>query len=264
MKIGTLSSELCGESMALSGSERERGVRTAIEEFAPDILLTAGWSLETKKDLKVLGRELEFMKHGGVVFVEVRCGSVKTTENTRLNKNEMKHCAFAWTLADGWRDLGLQHLAFSNEVRDAPEKLRNLEAALPRRTVIFKRKAIGLLNCGELNAIQGRNNVGAASATIDQWISKLDFVLNPTHDRMGSPGTLHAKRVWLSMSERGRSRAAISCANWNSQKEVGSRGLLIRQRQDAPTLHTLYVNGRPRTLKRKPFDYFEYREATVS
>ncbi|QKR99661.1 hypothetical protein F9288_08400 [Sphingomonas sp. CL5.1] len=70
-------------------------------------------------------------------------------------------------------------------------------------------------------------------------ITAADIIVNPSHDRMGNAGMLHAKRCLLSApAGRKHPRIYVSCSNWNTDTANGAQS-------PSPTLHTVYVDVTP-------------------
>ena len=256
LRVGTVSSELAGESMFLSGERRVDVIVSALRDHQPDVLLTAGHSLENGDDLTELGKILGESDWGGLLFVEVKRydGGLKEVQAIRSSSS---HCLFAWTKeakGGSWQCMGRQYFATSQQVKNEAQKgsdglVDQFFANLPNRLVEFRGKKFGGLICGEINALQGRDNVLAISSKIGDWFRSLDVIVNPTHDRMGNYGTVKAKRIWL--SELGR--AYISSSNWNTEKGQNR----------TPTLHSVFVDGEQ--IAQVPFSNktYEYREAWI-
>lgn len=249
LRAATLSTELAGNNMRLSGADRVHGIVQVLMMHKPDVLLTAGYALETDEDLTELKRHLEHMSWPGLVIVEVRSprGDQKRKNAPGLEFSE--HCMFAWQRASGMQNLGRQYFSRSEETgNDA--LISAFEANLANRTIEFRGRRFGVLNCGEINCLSGRNRVFAVTLGIEKWLRSLDVVMNPTHDRMGNAGTLKAKRNWASQD----GRAYLSASNWNSHKN---------QKQSARTLHSLFINGREMAQATCPALDWEYREAMI-
>ena len=258
MKIGTLSFELRGSEMALHGKDRIERIVTAINDHSPDILVTGGYSLQEESDLNTLGRALKKLNWDGLLFVEVK-DSESHSLSKLAKKGNSNHCAFAW-ISSRWERLGVQHLMDSRD-RDDRNKLADFQANLERRKLIFRRKNVGLLICGELNVVKGRNNVEIENRDIEEWFRSLDIIVNPTHDRMSNHGTLIAKRKYLSTPAGSKSKTYVSASNWNSLKRISGR--TIAQSPDADTLHTVYLNGARLKQISGGYEDFEYREASA-
>lgn len=265
MKIGTLSSELLGSEMRMSSTERIRAIEKVIRVHNPDILLAAGFSVQADDDLVVLGDCLSDLAWDGLLFAEVMHHDGSPSRSLAISSvvHELSaHCLFAWTASEGWRKLGRQYFTTSEEANTHKDTLIAAFAdALPNREVSFRGKRVGALICGEINALQGRNEVSSLTPEIGGWLRGLDIVVNPTHDRMGNGGTLKAKRISLSRPELGRTKVYVSSSNWNSRKDQGGR--MVSQSRNAETLHTVYVNGEAEKMIAHPDPDFEYREVTV-
>lgn len=265
MKIGTLSSELRGAEMALSGPQRIEAILRVLHTHRPDILLGAGYSLATDADLATLGEALAGVAWPGLVFAEVKscdCAPLLEHAGGTTFPEPSRHALFAW--ADGkWHVMGRQFFTRSSETSAGSRCVAQLEQNLARRTINFRGQRVGALICGELNALRGRNRIAPVSARIGDWLKSLDIVVNPTHDRMGNGGTLNAKRRWLSQS----GKIYVSSSNWNSQKPVqrqGGKGPAFRaQSRSAATLHSVFLDGREIKMRNSNDAEFEYREVSI-
>lgn len=264
LKVGTLSSELMGATMRLHDPERSSVavIIDALSVHQPDVLLTAGHSLHDDDDRQELATGLQDLGWSGLLFVEVKNHGGSPAFLTGASDNGLsQHCLFAWTKEGGWLRLGRQYFTTSQQARDESERVGAFVQNLHHREVEFAGRRFGALICGEINALVGRNKVQALDPRIEQWIHGLNVIVNPTHDLMGNGGTLLAKRTWLSAKER----IYISASNWNSAKErrtkTGQR--TIKQKREARTLHTLFVNGEVSPLATRPHPNYEYREGVI-
>jgi hypothetical protein len=265
MKIGTLSSELRGAEMVLSGPERVEAILRVLRTFRPDMPLSAGYSLATDAELATLGEELAGMAWKGLVFAEVKsCDSALWPKPTSgiATPEPSRRAMFAW--ADGkLHHIGRQLLTQSSDIGAGNQCVALLEECLASRTVNFRGQRVGALICGELNILRGRNEITPVSARIGDWLRSLDILVNPTHDRMGIGGTLRAKRRWLSR----RGKAYVSASNWNSQKPVqrqSGKGPAIRaQSRSAATLQSVLLDGQDVEMCRMNETEFEYRDALI-
>ena len=119
-------------------------------------------------------------------------------------------------------------------------RLARFVRQLDQRSLELERHSVFALICGELNVIRGRTEPRFVDDTARDAILAADIIVNPTHDRMSNAGTLAAKRKLLSQPHAdGRPRAYISCSNWEAC------GLNGRIQRPSPTLHTIYVSGKP-------------------
>ncbi len=263
MKIGTFSSERCGDKMAAPGKVRLEALIQAIDQKRPDLLLTAGHALEIDDDIAELHERLTPLDWDGVIFVEVR-DSRKLPWLLDIEGWSYElygHCLYAWTRNRGAQALGRQSFVSS---ADAQSKLPALEVGLADRDVLFRDQRVGALICGEINVLRGMNPVWCRSQVTVDWMKDLAVMVNPTHDRMGRDGILDAKRRFISQTMRDGKGIYISASNWNS-------GARRPQSQHAELLHTVYAAGKRLTLSpwsfqhpagRKAYD-FEYREVSV-
>lgn len=262
LRVGTLSSEIIGGPSGLSGPERVEAIVTALQEHHPDVLLVAGYALETEADLGALGEFLRTAQWDGLLFAEVRHYDVAASRWVSIGEPLSAHCLFAWTQDTGWKQLGRQYFEQSTQARaQKATRVAAFEENLPERVIVFRGRRFGALICGEINAMQGRNVVNALSPRIEDWLRGLDVIVNPTHDLMGNGGTLKAKRSWASQG----GRVYLSASNWNSRKEVGSGAAtkIRRQTRTAGTLHTVFIDGIEFSQACYPHATFEYREVCI-
>lgn len=262
LRIGTLSSELRGNQMRIteSGGAVE-GIMAVIDIRAPDVLLLAGYALHDDAELCRLNEALRGTGWDGLLFIEVR-NSDGSAGFGRPDGAEGL-CLFAWTSASGMKPLARQVIATSSQAQDMRRTgMGRFDASLAERTVLFRGLSFGVLICGEINVLQGRNAVQPLTPSVGAWLDGLDVLVNPTHDLMGNAGTLIAKRRHVSRDDR----LYVSASNWNSRKPVSSRsGLTRSQNRGAATLHTAFRDGQPLSLE--PFKVvgdMEYRETVLS
>jgi len=247
-----------------------------LRAHSPDVLLTAGYSLQDGGDLQDLGRKLEDMAWPGLVFVEVMdwCGDpARSAEIDGQYFDLSAHCLFAWLPSEGWRNLGRQFFTDGKQANREPTRIRAFEAGMKGRTIEFQGKKIGALICGEINALRGRTTVSARTAAIDTWISDLDIIVNPTHDRMGNHGTLRKKREFLSRRGDGRQRIYVHASNWNSHKEQKLHSNIAPDRtkktrfvvqRRSQTLHSVFCNSDPvLPMDSTLYCDFQYREVSL-
>ena len=263
MKIGTFSSERRGDKMATPGKIRLDALLRAIDQKRPDLLLTAGYAVETDDDMAELHDRLTSMDWDGVLFVEVR-DSRKLPWQLDIEGWSYElygHCLYAWSRNGGAQALGRQSFVSS---ADAQSKLAALEVGLAERDILFRDQRVGALICGEINVLRGTDPVRCRSQATADWMKDLAIMVNPTHDRMGRDGILDAKRRFISQTMRGGNGIYISASNWNSEARRP-------QSQHAELLHTVYAAGKRLTLLpysfqqhvgRKAYD-FEYREVSM-
>lgn len=236
LTIGTISFERCRSTMLLKPRERLRLIKAAVDVYAPDFLVTAGYALHSRKQLHRLAAYVEEEEPSvGTIITEVHHDGHSPRAPGRTHS--------MWAIAsDG--DLhrtGRQAFATSAEA-DAPggERLARFRESLNSRVVDLGRHTAFCMMCGELNVVRGRDRAKFIDAECERVIMGADMVINPTHDRMSHAGTLDAKRRLLSRPHPdGRPRAYITCSNWEA---CGRNG---RVQYPSPTLHTVYVSGQP-------------------
>ncbi|PCH75206.1 MAG: hypothetical protein COC12_01640 [Rhodobacteraceae bacterium] len=268
MKIGTLSSAIDNDQMSLSSDERIAIIETAARDSSPDILLAAGYSLQTADDMEPLAERLSALNWDGLLVAEVMDyqGDLPRLVEIGGTRCDLSgHCVVVWSRANGWHVLGRQFFTQSAQVKAGKKTIVKLfEETLKDRVVEFRGHKIGVLICGELNAVQGRDNVTALTPEIGNWLDGLDIILNPTHDRMGNGGTLNAKRKWLSSPQNDHPRIYVSSSNWNTHKPWKNAKGFITQSRSTDTLHTVFCGGENVAQKNHPYENFEYREAILN
>jgi hypothetical protein len=253
LHVGTLSSELQGAEMSLTGEGRINAIVDVLKKHSPDVLLTAGYSVRDENDLACLEDSLNASSWNGLLFVEVEHYKNDLANQLATGERLSDHCLFAWTRDGGMKRMGRQYFATSDEARsNLATRVVAFVENLPQRVIEFRGRRFGALICGEINALQGRNNVTALTPKIGNWLRGLHVVVNPTHDRMGNAGTLIAKRAWIS---RG-SRAYLSASNWNTGNG---------QKRTTRTLHSVFRNGQEvgQVSNAEQNARYEYRESYI-
>jgi hypothetical protein len=253
LRVGTLSSELQGAEMRLTGEERINAIMDVLKKHSPDVLLTAGYSLSDENDLACLKSRLNASSWNGLLFVEVEHYNDDLANQLATGERLSDHCLFAWTRDDGMMRMGRQYFATSDEARaNLATRVAAFVENLPQRMIEFRGRRFGALICGEINALQGRNNVTALTPKIGNWLRGLHVVVNPTHDRMGNAGTLIAKRAWISQG----GRAYLSASNWNTRSG---------QKRSARTLHSVFRSGQEvsQVNNGEQNTRYEYRESCI-
>ena len=251
---------------SLHGEERLECIVEAIDKFRPHLLVCAGWSLETDKNLDHLRIDPRVKQWKGYAIVEVQKSSATCLDPA------LPHRMYVLKPEGNVESLGPQLFARSSEMNGELGEGRNTLLLDYKEEKTFRAGylTISCLCCGELNAIRGREEPKYVCRDVGEWLDKADIILNPTHDRMGNPGTLDKKRKFLSRQGLGgRPRAYISVSNWNSRPVSKSpdRRPKPRQNPDQPYLHTVYLNGHRREdLKSRTTDpsrRYEYREINL-
>jgi hypothetical protein len=234
LEIGTISFERCDGDMVLPPRERVRLILAAAESYEPDLLVTAGHAVHSIKQLYRLARHHREAETGTTIITEVLHDGVDAGLES--------HAMWAVT-ADGMlHRFGQQLFGRRADVVDADRgAVAKFEQALPQRSLSIPGWNLFALVCGEINIVEGRNEPRYVSADAEAAIMAADIVINPTHDRMGNPGTLDAKRRLLSRpSDDGRNRVYVSCSNWEI---CGSDKGRVQNVTDS--LHTVYAAGQP-------------------
>jgi hypothetical protein len=260
MKIATLSFELRNTEMALTGVQRVEIIADIIKKHKPELLLCAGWAVETDVDL---------------VNLATKCKSVGSTTTTLVEvKNALKgdhgfpssHKMNVITDSNSIIELGRQYFASSGELNsdNAAELVRNLENNIKNRMFKVKEYNCLALCCGELNIIQGRDCPTVRSKIIEEALFNADIVLNPTHDGMANYGTLMKKRGFLSQPMNKRNRMYISSSNWNTQKprqvKIGGVEKHIKQSPSGAFMQSVWMNGESKMLDDHKFHDNERNE----
>lgn len=221
--------------MMLAPRERVRLILAASDAYDPDLLVTAGYAVHSRKHLHRLAQEIQQDPRGGTIITEVHHDGQTPRHAGRSHA--------MWAI-DGDGDLhrfGRQAFGTSREVRHHGGKaLARFRARLADRTIEVGEHLVFALICGEINIVHGRNSAAFVDVDAGDAILAADIVINPTHDRMSNAGTLQAKRRLLSQARPdGTPRAYVSCSNWEAC------GLNGRVQYPSPTLHTVYVAGLP-------------------
>lgn len=235
LHLGTLSFERCRDRMLLRPSERLRLIQAAWDTYQPDLLVTGGYALHSRKQLRALAGHLLADPSWGTIITEVHHDGRPKQKLVRL------HAMWAVHGSGDVHRFGRQAFATSAEVRHkSGAALSYLVNRLGDRIVKAGDFSAFAMMCGELNVVHGRDAPRFVDDGARQAIMAADLVINPTHDRMSNAGTLHAKRVLMSQPHSdGRPRAYVSCSNWEAC------GLNGRVQKPSPTLHTAYVSGQP-------------------
>lgn len=226
MKIGTFSQKV--KNHVLRPPQRIEALLDLVNEHEPDLLLCAGWTLASYNDLRNFAESINGTKTH--VVLEAKSDGEKGKDHSlyRVDPNGCIH------------ELASQKFGESREV--TPETVTALEQAITSRWFSINGRGIALLSCGEINIVKGRHNPAYASQKIKTLLESADIVLNPTHTRMGNPGTLDEKRKYLSQKVDGRDRIYVSCANMSQKHKVGKPQRITRQKNSG-TLHVIYRNG---------------------
>lgn len=232
--IGTLSFERRDLKMALPAKERARLIATAALAYQPDLLVTAGYAVHTRRHLDRVAALLANSENRTTVITEVHY------DGSRDHSIARSHAMWAIFPDGETYRFGRQCFATMREATDDDHGgLARLRRNLERRTVQLEDRALFALCCGELNIVGGRKEPAFIDTECGAAVMAADIIVNPTHDRMGNAGTLHAKRSLLSApSGRKRPRIYVSCSNWNTVTANGAQA-------PSATLHTIYVDGAP-------------------
>ena len=264
LKVGTLSSELRGSNMKLAeNGECVHAIMDALDRFAPDVLLTAGWSLNDDSDLAVLEKRLKASGWDGLLFVEVRYYNGNVSKSLEYGEVLSDHCLFAWTRKDGMKRMGRQYFVSSAQAHASLDtRVSAFVENLPERVIEFRGHRFGALICGEISVTTKRDGVNLLTLVpeIASWLQSLDVLVNATHDSMGGRSSLKEKRRWLSRT----GKVYVSASNWNHFHQL-MNGCVQRQKRTASTMHTTYKDGKELVQKRfsKGSRAYEYREVRI-
>jgi len=256
MKIGTLSFELKGEEMALSGLDRIKIILEVAKTYRPDFILCSGYSLENNENLIELESKLKEQDNKTTILVEVKNDIDIQNNGHPVKDSDSTHKMFIIDPKSGIKELGVQFFSTSEELDKDSNRilLKEFEKHFDSRIFnIGDYKAIALC-CGELNVFKG---IICRSKEVERKIFDADIIVNPTHDRMGNGGKLKTKRENLSKQLNNKNRCYISSSNWNTQKKR-SDGKIISQ-QPSLTLHTIYINSIRQEMKQCHKGKYEFR-----
>jgi hypothetical protein len=249
MKITTLSFQLDGDRMSLSGKERAEYICRLALDIKPELLACAGWSVNSRNDVSLIVAATKKLESTSIL-VEVQNDDSCTDLTHPLKHlyetgNQIPNHVMYSINRGRIKRLGPQYFSTTNELQrknGGIERIGVMEANIDSRTFEIRNnlKAFTLC-CGEIGIVSGRNNVECRSEIVRSMINGVDVIVNPTHDRMSNGGTLKAKRKYLS-SSKNSAKVYVSISNWNIKKRQ-STGKVIRQSQEARTLHSVFVNG---------------------
>lgn len=253
MKIATLSFELRGNEMAICGSERIKIIVDVLKKVNPDLLVCSGSSLNKSDDLFELQNILKSMRSRSTVLVEVQHDS-DVEKNGHPLKNKYpdvkhpgSHNMYIIKPEGDLVNLGPQYFAQGTDLNGKTKKFRiqEFDNILKNRTFEINGRKGLVLCCGELNAIEGRDNILYRSNNIKKYIIQADIILNPTHDCMANYGTLKAKRKFHSIRTGNRDAVYINSSNWNSNKINLETNKVTKQNPNSNSfMQNLYKNGK--------------------
>ncbi len=235
ISVGTLSFARCQDAMLLPPRERVRLIMAAVEAYAPDLLITAGYAIHSRRQLHRLAAALADEETATSIITEVHFDGRPQRELGRL------HAMWAISPDGDLHRFGRQCFATRAETREPHRfRLKRFARMLDRRCLNLPAGRVFGLCCGELNIVEGRRTPHFIDDAAAQAMMAATIIVNPTHDRMSHAGTLDAKRRFLSQPHPdGAPRAYVSCSNWEAC------GLNGRVQRPSPTLHTVYVSGEP-------------------
>jgi hypothetical protein len=231
-KIGTLSFPVHEQDPIHTNTRR---IEEIVRRRSPALLLCAGWSVPSTKDLEPIKTATKQVKT--VVLLEAPDG---TRESIYFRLCGGEHFP-----------MGRQ--CFSKSTNATTANLCSLDAALPKRSFKFRARQAILLVCGEIAIMCGRPpDVDFRLGVPDTLKKKVGapgvIILNPTHTRM-KRWEVYEWRKYLSSSRH----TYVSASNWDPDDH--------QRRGPSPTVHTVWHNGQ----KQDPVDTFEneflcYRE----
>ena len=246
MKIATLSFELQDDNMAISSDQRAQTIVDIIEKNKPELLLCAGWAVETKEQLIDIARKCKVIGSTTTALIEVE-NIVINPEPEFIKRNHKMHVI---SNSNELIELGEQCFRSSSQLNEdkTGTLISSLEENIQKRMFKLNDYNCLALCCGELNILQGRNNISVRSKKIEQAILEADIVLNPTHDGMANYGTLKKKREFLSQSINNRNRIYINSSNWNTKKQrktkLGEVKKFAKQSPMGIFMHSVWVDGK--------------------
>ncbi|OKH88916.1 hypothetical protein [Thalassospira sp. TSL5-1] len=271
LNIATVSMMRCyGVNRASKKARIEVLLQILESSDAPDLIVCASDYFSSKKHLEEFSNIIKDTGGRSTHIVTTVGSSRKGKEyqkkfSAKYKRNDQVYVIFP----DGtYRQLAQQCFSTRENYRVGEAAFINsLENRTFKLPIGEKNLSCSVLSCGEINAFHGRDHVVPIHSEIGKYFNHIDIICNPTHDRMGNDGTLHAKRLYLSRKIGTRHRCYIGVSNW----EVGSKS----QAKDAETLHSIYSSKfgkgygrRNETAERQSvegFDeIFEYRRSTVS
>ncbi len=236
---------------------------------APDLIVCASDYFRSEKHLEEFSNIIKDTSSRSTHIVTTVGSSRKGKEyqkksSAKYKRNDQVYVIFP----DGsYRQLAQQCFSTRENYRAGEAAfIQSLENRTFKLTVGERTLSCSVLSCGEINAFHGRDHVVPKHSDTGQYFDSIDIICNPTHDRMGNDGALHAKRLYLSRKIGKRHRCYIGVSNW----EVGSKS----QAKYAETLHSIYSSKfakgygrRNETVERQSIedfgDLFEYRRSTV-
>lgn len=226
-----------------------------------DLLVCAGWSAETRGDVKSIAGEIQSRGSSSYIIVE--------SQFDRLpgDNGEEYHIVYMIDPKGDITTLGRQIFVSAKQIqgKEGQDVLEDFDATLPKRQASVQGRRLISLCCGEINIMQGRKNPHYMSSSSERAIDSADIIINPTHDRMGNHGTLIAKRERFSKPFGDGNRIYVSASNWDHAGYAiagNTKRKRHKQRPEAPTLHTIFFNGKSQDMDRthREEGRFEYRE----
>lgn len=239
MKVATISFELQNTKMRLDGYRRVECIVNAITYCKPDLLVCSGYSVEIQEDIQSLVDLLREKQLNLFVLAEVKDDSSLDTNLPHIGNHQIYLVLPNYEV----KLLGPQIFATSTALngKDKLRLIKTFNSVLTNRSFQIGENNALVLCCGEINALQGRDNITYISSNVKEHIDFSDIILNPTHDCMANYGTLIAKRKFLSSRPR-KNALYINSSNWNSLK-MSSKGKIVSQKPSNSLIQNTYFNG---------------------
>lgn len=268
--IGLLAFERRGNKMVLPGKVRARLIADIAAEHQPDLLVCAGHSIRTTKQLTFLASRHAKAQTATTILVEVEQDAhvaelIKDPAEAALC--DLKHASHLVFPDGATRWLGRQIPSVARDFESGGKQGRQpkreaLQRQYKSRSFEIKGWRCNLICCGEINLIRASHEVRCLDPIIEAELRRANILINPTHDIMGRVALLHRKRRWLSNlradshekhlngpgggnedqlltgDQHVNTKAYISVSNWNSR--TSSRR---SQSPQSTQLATLWVNS---------------------
>ena len=287
--IGLIAFERRGNNMVLPGKMRARLIAEAATKHQPDLLVCAGHSVRTTKQLEFLVKQHRKAQTQTTILLEVeRDARVAElmSDPEEASLNDLSQASYL-VLPDGTiRWLGRQITTTAADIDRGGKRLWEAKRNALRREYQARAFEVNgwhcnLICCGEINLVRASLVVRCLDPIIEVELRRADILINPTHDIMGRVALLNRKRQWLSrqghnnsrwqsgdydaieashskqLEPSGATKAYVSISNWNSLTNSGRS-----QSPTSPQLATFWVNGLKQPLSRlarKEQAEFQYR-----
>lgn len=232
MEIATLSFGIEKKELEITSLSQECRItliEDIIDKHQPDLLCTAGYSLDDMQGLNDLTKKIKELKKSTTVLVEVKksstmpdCDCLKDIMKRKKRQFTKSNSAKLYVIYPNGQEkcLGNQHISHAENARPKECFLENLKKD---RVLEVNKKKILLLNCGEINILKTQRNGNKSSCyrypEYKQIMSKIPphYIINPTHTLMKMrPSLLESKRKFISQSS-----VYISISNWSGDERQG-------------------------------------------